>query len=163
MQIQIPLKTKLFLFRSTTLSISSSSTIPSPPSFDSHRNSHLHSESLSLNSYATISATQLNENGGSDRTATTSTTASAQRFSFLEEIKALGENGTKRHLRPVNSVDSIGSLEQKDKSDTLMSTTTTDSKSKILRRLPFGLAGNGIGVVSGNTKEAETKQRQHGK
>lgn len=93
-------------------------------------------------------------------------------FSFLEEIKALGEHGTKRHLRPVNSTDTFGGRGGRggggDNSEDNSSAATlnADSKGKLLRRLvPFGVA-NGVvngGVGGANSKEAETKQRQHGR
>lgn len=85
--------------------------------------------------------------GGNSSTAGSSIASSGPSFSFLEEIKALGENGGKRHLRPVNS----NAVKYKTGSNEL----ATDEKSK-LRRLPFGLDGH-------LSKETADKKRQHGK
>lgn len=82
-------------------------------------------------------------------------------FSFLEEVKALGESGIKRHLKPVNSNgDTLGSRGSggggsAGQSNGSPDTMNSDAKNKLLRRLPFANAG-------GSSKEAETKQRQHG-
>lgn len=87
----------------------------------------------------------LNNNGNSlGATGGSSIASTGPSISFLEEIKALGENGGKRHLRPVNSNDP-----NKSSSD-----TSSDCDNK-LKRLPFGV-GNQAG------KDAD-KKRQHGK
>lgn len=71
-------------------------------------------------------------------------------FSFLEEIKALGIDGGKRHLRPVNSNDS-----RRDSSSTIASGNGTDQdKLNKLRQSPFALTNQ-------VTKDAD-KRRQHG-
>lgn len=103
--------------------------------------------------------------------------ATGPSISFLEEIKALGVNGTKRHLRPVNSNDSSNQISSSLINDNNINMYSKDgnnnnnndnknnnnTKSKqLLRRFatPFGVGG-----VNGTTngKEAENKQRQHGK
>lgn len=155
----------------TTSSTTTPSNIPTPPSF----------ETFSINSqYSTLSTVPIGSSTFSSSVSGVAGKAIAGRhntvgptFSFLEEIKALGEHGTKRHLRPVNSSDTFGGRGNGNggvgNSDT--TTLNADSKGKLLRRLvPFGVASgvgvNGVGGVgvagATNSKEAETKQRQHG-
>lgn len=74
--------------------------------------------------------------------------SSGPSFSFLEEIKALGVDGGKRHLRPVNSNDS-----RRDSSSTTASGADQDKLNK-LRQSPFALN-------SQMAKDA-AKRRQHG-
>nr|XP_027203551.1 probable serine/threonine-protein kinase DDB_G0282963 isoform X2 [Dermatophagoides pteronyssinus] len=92
-------------------------------------------------------------------------------FSFLEEIKAMGENGRRRHLRPVNSIESNNNssiIDDNHLNHNSSSTMSAVDKNKLLRRPPFGCAkdnndsSNGVGCSGVGSKDAsDNKKRQH--